>query len=78
MKDKRLKNTTLGTTKTVDSNPICMYLEEEWQESANKNFFERQLDVKKAVSGYDFKTNIKQSHQYNQIYKPVKEIFPKV
>jgi len=78
LNDRKLKKTSLGTTKTIDSNPICMYLQEEWQETANKNFFERQLDIKRAVSGYDFKTNIKQSHQYNQIYKPVKEIFPKV
>jgi len=76
MKDSRLKTTTLGTTKVIQENPISMYLSQEWQDNgASKNLFERQLDVNKAVSPYDFKRNIKQSHQYNIIYKPVKEIF---
>jgi len=75
MKDSRLKTTTLGTTKTIQENPISMYLVEEWSEEGGKNLFERQLDMKKTVSEYDFKRNIKQSHQYNMVYKPVKEIF---
>lgn len=75
MRDSRIKSTTLGTTKTIQENPISMYLTEEWTEQGGKNLFERHYDIKKSVSEFDFKKNIKQSYQYNMVYKPVKEIF---
>lgn len=75
LKDTRLKTTTLGTTKTLQENPISMYLTQEWEETSSKNFFERKMDVTKATSKYDFKTNIKEPHQYEFVYKPMKETF---
>ena len=78
MKDERLKTTTLGTTKTIEENPISIYLNQPWEASTSKNLFERQLDPTRAVSAFDFKRNLRQSHQYSLVYKPIKEIFPKV
>ena len=75
LKDSRLKSTTLGTTKTLPENPISMYLSQEWEETTHKNFFERKMDPMKAPSRYDFKTNIKEPHQYEFVYKPMKETF---
>jgi len=78
LKDSRLKQTTLGTTKVIPENPISMYLAHEWEETSNKNLFERQVDLGKTVSHFDFRRNIKEPHQYDSVYKPMKETFPKL
>jgi len=73
--DSRLRKTSLGTTKSINENPISLYLSEEWNENTGKNLFERHMDSRRAVSPYDFKTNIKQQSQYTMVYKQMKEIF---
>ena len=72
MKDSRLKHTTLGTTKSIQENPISLFLAEGWEETSSKNLFERQVDPNRTVSQYDFKRNIKEAYQYDLVYKPMK------
>lgn len=73
MKENRLKDTTLGMTKSIQENPISIYLAEGWEETTSKNLFERNYDPKRTVSAYDFKRNIKEPHQYDLVYKPMKK-----
>lgn len=73
MKESRLKKTTLGTTKSVQENPISLFLAEGWEDTATKNFFERNVDSTRTVSPYDFKRNIKEAYQYDLVYKPMKK-----